>query len=118
VRFDHDGLTHGMIWTRSTGLKRLPKPAGYVKSEANAVNNAGVVVGLVDGPGGSKTGPNAFVYQDGHLRIIQEGGPNFSAAVAINDRGQVTGVFEKPEEEEKPNQPLPKEPLRESKKEQ
>ncbi len=116
VRFTGDGLTHAVIWTQSTGLKRLPKPMGYVKSEANAVNNAGVVVGLVDGPGGSEIGPNAFVYADGHLRIVQEGGPNFTAAAAINDRGQVTGVFEKPEEEEGPAEPIkatPKESVKE-----
>ncbi|MFO0892501.1 MAG: HAF repeat-containing protein [Isosphaeraceae bacterium] len=100
VRFTQDGLLHAMAWTREKGLIEIPRPEGYAKAEANGVNNAGVVVGMIDGPGGSKIGPNAFVYASGKLRILEEGGPNFTSAVAINDRGQVTGVFEKPEEEE------------------
>jgi probable HAF family extracellular repeat protein len=69
-----------------------------VRSEADAVNNDGVVVGMVDGPNGSKIGPNAFVYEEGRLRLLDEGGPAFTAATAINDRGQVAGVLEKEEE--------------------
>lgn len=100
VRFTLDGLSHAVMWTSDQGLAVLPKTQGYVKSEANAVNNAGVVVGLIDGPGGSKIGPNAFVYKGGRIRIITEGGPNLTSAADINDGGQVVGVFEKPEEEE------------------
>ena len=81
-----------MIWTREKGIIRLEKPKGYVKSEANAINNAGVVVGMVDGPNGSPIGPNAFVYEKGRLRIINECGPAFTIATAINDAGQVAGV--------------------------
>ena len=87
-----------MIWERGRGLATLKEPEGFVRSEANAVNGDGVVVGMVDGPGGSKVGPNAFVYAGGRLRLIDEGGPNFAAATAINDRGQVAGVMEKKEE--------------------
>jgi hypothetical protein len=53
---------------------------------------------MIDGPNGSQVGPNAFVYEEGRLRILEEGGPNFGSATAINDRGQVAGVFEKEEE--------------------
>ena len=81
-----------------TLCKLLEEPAGYVRSEAHAINSAGVVVGMVDGPGGSVTGPNAFVYERGRLRLIDEGGPNFASADAINDRGQVAGTMERPEE--------------------
>jgi uncharacterized membrane protein len=102
IRFTLDGLTHAVIWTRGTGIKRLGKPIGYVKSEANAVNNAGVVVGMVDGSNGSKIGPRAFVAQGTHVRILDEGGPTFTSATAINDQGQVTGVFEKEEEDVPP----------------
>ena len=84
-----------MIWTRGEGITRLEKPKIYVKSEANAINNAGVVVGMVDGPGGSTIGPNAFVYENGRLRIIDECGPAFAIATAINDAGQVAGVLDK-----------------------
>jgi uncharacterized membrane protein len=96
--FAADGLTHAMIWTREGGCTPIEEPKGYVRSEAGAINNAGVVVGMVDGPYGSEVGPNAFVYQRGRLRLIDEGGPTFTAAVAINDQGQVAGVMEKEDE--------------------
>jgi uncharacterized membrane protein len=105
IRFTIDGLTHAVVWTREAGINRLGKPIGYVKSEANAVNNAGVVVGMVDGPAGSQIGPRAFVSQSGHVRIIDEAGLSFTSATAINDKGQVTGVFEKEEETEQPASP-------------
>jgi uncharacterized membrane protein len=105
VRFTFDGLTHAVIWSRETGQKQLEKPQGYVRSEALAVNNEGIVVGMVDGPGGSKIGPNAFVYEQGRLRLLEEGGPSFASAQAINDHRQVTGVFEKVEEDENPAEP-------------
>jgi uncharacterized membrane protein len=101
VRFTPDGLVHAIVWSRSGGLRRLAKPAGYVRSEALALNNHEVIVGMVDGPAGSAIGPNGFVYEaGGRLRILTEGGPNFGSATAINDRGQVAGVLEKKEEEE------------------
>jgi uncharacterized membrane protein len=106
LRFTLDGLTHAVIWSRGTGQKMLEKPQGYVRSEALSVNNQGIVVGMVDGPGGSKTGPNAFVYEAGRLRLVDEGGPFLGSATAINDRGQITGVFEKEEEPEKPTKPI------------
>jgi probable HAF family extracellular repeat protein len=97
LRSNGDGQTHAVLWTRGGGCKQLVEPAGYVRSEAYAVNNAGAVVGMVDGPNGSKVGPSAFVYEEGRLRLIDEGGPDFTAATAINDRGQVAGVLEKEE---------------------
>ncbi len=97
-REDPQGRTHAVVWTREGGLKELHKPQGYEHSLANAVNNAGVVVGQIDGPHGSKVGPNAFVYEAGRLRILEEGGPYFVAATAINDAGQVAGVFEREDE--------------------
>jgi uncharacterized membrane protein len=100
VRFTFDALTHAVIWTREAGQKQLEKPKGYVRSEALAVNNQGVVVGMIDGPGGSKVGPNAFVYEQGQIRLLDEGGPTFASAQAINDHRQITGVFEKEEDDE------------------
>jgi uncharacterized membrane protein len=97
-----NGRTHAAIRSKEGGYKALEKPEGYVKSEAGAVNNHGVVVGMVDGPSGSKVGPRGFVYEAGKLRVLDEGGPNFAAATAINDQGQVAGVMEKEEEDEKP----------------
>jgi uncharacterized membrane protein len=102
-----DGFQHAAIWTREAGIQALAEPAGYVRSEASAVNNAGVVVGMVDGPGGSKIGPNAFVYDSGRLRLLDEGGPDFTAATAINNQAQVAGVVEKEVEPEVPAKPNP-----------
>lgn len=95
-----DGRTHAAIRARGGGFRTLDLPKGYVKAEASALNNEGVVVGMIDGPGGSRTGPRGFVYESGKLRILEEGGPWFAAATAINDRGQVAGVLEREEEEE------------------
>ncbi len=109
VRHTGDGRNHAILWSRAQGVKQLDKPEGYVTAEANDVNNEGVVVGMVDGPPGSKIGPNAFVYEKGRLRLMDEGGPLFSSATAINDRGQVTGVVNDEEVEPKPGQPRPAE---------
>ena len=70
-----------------------------MKSEANAINNNGVVVGMVDGPSGSPIGPNAFVYENTKVRVIKECGPAFTIATAINDVGQVAGVLDKEDAE-------------------
>jgi uncharacterized membrane protein len=98
LRPTRDGLGHAALWSVQGGYKVLDEPPGYVRSEAHAVNNAGVVVGMIDGSGGSKIGPNAFVYEAGKLRVLDEGGPFFADATAINDQGQVAGVLEKEEE--------------------
>jgi probable HAF family extracellular repeat protein len=103
VRYTHDGAVHAAIWTREGGLKLIEEPKGYARSEASAVNNQGVVVGMVDGPNASKEfTPHAFVYEGGRMRLMDEGGPNLVAATTINDAGQVGGVFEKEEEVEAP----------------
>ena len=105
LRYIPDGFAHAVVWTREAGIQALAEPAGYVRSEASAVNNAGVVVGMIDGPGGSKIGPNAFVYEAGRLRLLDEAGPDFTIATAINDQGQVAGVLEKEEEPPAPENP-------------
>lgn len=100
LRFTPEGLTHAVVWTRAGGVRRLEEPRGYTRSEANALNNAGVVVGMIDGPAGSKVRPRAFAFENGRLRPLDEGGPDFASATAINDRGQVAGVLEKDDEAE------------------
>jgi probable HAF family extracellular repeat protein len=95
LSYTTDALTHAVIWTRGVGINRLAEPKGFVRSEANAINNVGVVVGMVDGPAGSPIGPNAFVYERGTLRLIDECGPAFTSATSINDAGQVAGVLDK-----------------------
>lgn len=110
IRYPDDGNTQAVIWTRDKGCKRLRPPADYGKSEATDVNNDDVVVGMLDGPNVSDKGPRAFLYENGRLRLIEEGGPTFVAANAINDRGQVAGVMEDEEDEEKPAAPDAKTP--------
>jgi uncharacterized membrane protein len=94
LRFGGDGLPHAAVWARGAGVRALQEPAGYSRSEANAVNNRGVVVGMVDGPTGSKVRPRGFVAEGGRLRLLDEGGPLFAGATAVNDRGEVAGVLE------------------------
>lgn len=94
-----DGTTYAIVRPRGEGCKRLELPPGYAKAEANAINNAGAVVGIMDGPAGGPIGPDAFVYEDGKLRKIDDCGPGFTAANAINDRNQVAGIQEAIEEE-------------------
>ena len=98
VRYTPDGVTHAVAWSKSGGIRLLPEPERYIRSEALAINNHGVIVGMIDGPGGSSIGPNAFAYEEGRLRILDEGGPRFASATAINDRGQVAGVLEEKEQ--------------------
>lgn len=105
-----DGLTHAVVWNPGLGMARIEKPAGYVKSSANAINNDGVIVGMIDGPAGSEIGPNGFVWEKGHTRIIKEGGDNFVLASAINDARQVTGTLEKKEKAQENNEEKPEKP--------
>ena len=97
VILPNDGSTHAAVWTEAKGVVPIPEPAGYNRSEVGAINNLGLVVGMIDGPAGTPVIPHAFVFEDGQLRIIDEGGPNFAAATTINDAGQVSGNFEKEE---------------------
>ena len=102
TRYATDGSAHATIWTKAEGCRDIPKPKGFVRSEANAINNHGAIVGTVDGSHDSDLGPSAFVYESGVTRLLQEGGPNFSVATTINDEGQVAGTFEVPEVKEQP----------------
>ncbi|WP_435009414.1 HAF repeat-containing protein [Tundrisphaera lichenicola] len=102
LRYPDDGTRRAVLWTRDGGLKTLDLPTGYARSEAMAVNDSGVIVGMVDGPNGSDIGPDAFLFENGHLRLIREGGPNLVGATAINNHRQIAGTTEKAEEEEKP----------------
>ena len=99
-REDGRGYTHAMIWTREDGLKPIPEPEGFAGSRAEAINNAGAVVGLIDGPRGTEVGPRAFVFEKGRLRTLDECGPDLVWATAINDKGQVAGVVETEEGED------------------
>jgi uncharacterized membrane protein len=106
LRFVDDGRSLAIVYTREDGAKPIALPKGYERAEANAVNNNGVVVGFMDGPRGSKTGPQAFAYRAGKLRFLSEGGPLFTTATGINDNGQITGIFE--QDDHPPGQEKPK----------
>jgi hypothetical protein len=98
LRYASDGVPHAVVWSRAGGYQELKEPPGYVRSEANAVNNQGDVVGMVDGPPGSEIGPNAFIYASGQLRLFfDEADPLFNTATAINDHREVAGVLEEKE---------------------
>ncbi|QDV35442.1 HAF repeat-containing protein [Tautonia plasticadhaerens] len=102
LRFDDGGRAHAVVWTRDGGHRQLEEPEGYVKSEAAAVNDSGMVVGMVDGPSGSDIYPRAFIYQNEKMTLIPEGSPVFATATAVNDNGQVAGVVEEADEVEGP----------------
>ncbi len=105
IAYPRDGSTHAMIWARAKGVQPIPEPIGYNRSEAAAINNRGVVVGMVDGPHGSPVSPRGFVFENNQVRILEEAGPHCAGATAINDVGQVAGAFEK--EEDEPAKPVP-----------
>jgi uncharacterized membrane protein len=107
LRYTPDGLVHAVVWTKADGVRVLEKPPGFVKSEALAVNNAGVVVGSLDGPNGSPIGPNGFAFSKGKLRILTQDNLSFAGATGINDRGQVVGIVEKREDEAEPDDQKP-----------
>lgn len=96
---DDLGTRDAVIWSRKEGMKSLEKPKGYIYAELLGVDSRGVAVGFVDGPHGSVIGPNACVAENGKLRILTEF-PEFSTATAINDKGEVAGMFEEPEHAE------------------
>jgi hypothetical protein len=90
-----------VIRTRDHGCARIQEVSGYIQSEAVDVNQQGVVVGTTDRKGEHGLEPRAFIYEKGKMRLIDEGGPNFTSANAINNARQVTGTFERDEDEEK-----------------
>jgi uncharacterized membrane protein len=98
LRHNFDGNDDAVVWTQAEGMRLIPKPEGYTRAEASALNNAGVVVGMIDGPRGSETGPRGFAYEDGELQLLGQGDLPLTAATAINDQRQVAGVLEKEEE--------------------
>jgi uncharacterized membrane protein len=103
IRFNGDGNDRAVVWTRGRGIRMLELPAGYVRSEATDVNNAGVVVGMIDGPRGSKTGPRGFAYEREKLQILTQGDLPCVAAAAINDLRQIAGTLERDEDDPPPD---------------
>jgi hypothetical protein len=64
---------------------------GALFTSANAINDAGVVVGQWS-PGGPN--PNdSFTYSGGVYTLINRPGADFTSATAINDHGDIAGTF-------------------------
>lgn len=101
--FGGDSRKHAVIRTRDGGCRRIEEPPGFVQSEANDVNSDGAAVGIIERRvgDGMELEPHAFIYIGEHLQLIDGGGPNFIAANAINDLWQITGIFERDDEEVK-----------------
>lgn len=108
VKQTGEGVSHAVTWSRKGGYRLIPEPKGYVTSEALAVNNAGIIVGTVDGPAGSKTLPRGFAEIDGKFTFIKDAGPNLVSATAINDENQVSGVMEMDDEEDEDRPRVPR----------
>jgi probable HAF family extracellular repeat protein len=65
---------------------------GGDSSQANAINNAGQVVGWADTLPGTSTDEDAFLYSDGQMTDIGGlPGATNSVATSINDAGQIAG---------------------------
>jgi hypothetical protein len=94
LRHAADGRTHAVLWSENRGPTVLEEPPGFVRAEARGLNASGMVVGFVDGPNASEIGPRAFAWDGKSVRLLDEGGPGFVMATAINDAGQVAGVVE------------------------
>lgn len=75
--------THGFLWSLSSGLHDLGRPAGTIAVAARAINNNGTIAGATQiNPDYGK----AFSYNGTTWTQIIDG-----TAMAINDSGQVVG---------------------------
>jgi probable HAF family extracellular repeat protein len=79
-----------VIWTAKDGLKEIGLLPNTHSSQALAINNAGIVVGVSEEPGRSG-GPQGFVYQDGKLSSLGIPKVVVSHAYAISEKGQIAG---------------------------
>lgn len=88
------GSEHAFIWSQGGGMLDLGTLPGAGNSEAYALNNLGVVVGMSEGVPG--TPPRAFRWSlvDGmeNLGAFNPGLGSRSSASALNDAGLIAGV--------------------------
>jgi probable HAF family extracellular repeat protein len=85
---------HGFFWTRNGGMRDVGVlPGGTDNSQASGINDAGEVVGQA----GDAEGNRAFLWtigrglQDLNSLLSADSDVHMVAAIAINDRGQITG---------------------------
>lgn len=81
---------HALLWQHDT-VTDLGSLGGVLFNAANAINNAGQVVGQSDLPGDTAT--HAFFWQNGVMTDLGTlPGDSNSIAFDINDKGQVVGI--------------------------
>jgi probable HAF family extracellular repeat protein len=85
------GFDHAFVWDATGGLRDLGTYPGGLTSLANAIDDAGQIVGQADVPG--EAGLRAVLWDPvfGIRNLGTLGGASFSTAEAINNLGQVVG---------------------------
>lgn len=68
----------------------LDYPGAVAGTQANAINNAGQIVGTYD----TTTGPHSFLYQNGVYATIDDPKATWTSATAINNHGVVAGAYQ------------------------
>ena len=90
---------HAFLWTEEDGMQDLGTLPGDAKSQAYAVNDSGLIVGLscIDEACGNT---RAFVWQDGTMTdlnsLVPKGSPYLVYANDVDDRGVITGLASDP----------------------
>ena len=85
-----DPLRHGFLWQNG----KMRDLGSFWPED---INNRGQIVGHADTKAKDEHGdpiPHAFLWQNGRMRDLGTLGGHRSIAVAINDRGQITGMSE------------------------
>jgi probable HAF family extracellular repeat protein len=67
---------------------------GSQDTQADAINNAGVIVGAYDI---NNSGPHGFIHQNGMFKNIDVPGGSFTYPTAINNKGVVAGYYQTPD---------------------
>lgn len=83
-----DFSTHGFVWTRKGGMKDIGSFGG--DTFPNAVNEAGVVVGIAYREGNHEARPFAWTRSRGMIDLGSLGG-QFGEALAVSETGIVVG---------------------------
>ena len=87
-----DVYSHPFLWTKPGRMRDLGTLGGPTGT-ANAINEAGEVVGYADLPAGAATSTDAFLWRKGKMTDLGAlAGHCFSGAFAINAKTQVTGA--------------------------
>jgi probable HAF family extracellular repeat protein len=83
--------TNGFIYDRGT-LTRIPRPPGYVWTQANAINQQGDAVGMHNSDT-TERGRRAFTWFDGVMTVLDIPEVGEHEASGVNDLRQVCGTM-------------------------